>query len=173
MEGIMADVVELQRPEQAPRPAAVGFFEEDSGNRSAMRLMSMLALLTAIAFGAINLLAAIGLLGSNGGGDAITITFGFLIAAFAPKAVQKFAETKLRALNSAKRAARSCAPPHHQSLVELSRHRGPERPKQRQQRGRRLRVEPARVAGSACYTQRIGRGRHQPNYAGGIDAPLS
>jgi hypothetical protein len=82
--------------EQTSPRAAVGFFEEHSGNKSAMRLMSMLALLSAIAFGTINLLAAIGLLGSNGGGaDAITITFGFLIAAFAPKAVQKFAEAKV------------------------------------------------------------------------------
>jgi hypothetical protein len=91
----MQSVVELQRTEQPTLPASVGFFEEDSGTKSAMRLMSMLALLTAIGFGTINLLAAIGLLGSaSGGADTITITFGFLIAAFAPKAVQKFAETK-------------------------------------------------------------------------------
>jgi hypothetical protein len=60
MEGVMPGVVELQMIEQTSPRAAVGFFEEHSGNKSAMRLMSMLALLSAIAFGTINLLAAIG-----------------------------------------------------------------------------------------------------------------
>ena len=92
----MPRLVELATTEQTAAPAPVGFFEEENGNRSSMRLMSMLALLTAIAFGTISLLAAVGVLGSNGGGgESVTITFGFLVAAFAPKAVQKFAEARL------------------------------------------------------------------------------
>jgi hypothetical protein len=54
----------------------VGFFQEDNGNKSSMRLMSFTAILRA-------------------SDEGIYITFGFLIGAFAPKAVQKFAETKL------------------------------------------------------------------------------
>jgi hypothetical protein len=44
------------------------------------------------------MLATVGLLGSpdaSTGGQSITIIFGFLVAAFAPKAVQKFAEAKV------------------------------------------------------------------------------
>jgi hypothetical protein len=63
-----------------------------------MRLMSMMALLTAMGFGTVSMLDAVGLLGTpdaSAGGQSITIIFGFLVAAFAPKAVQKFAEAKV------------------------------------------------------------------------------
>ena len=73
----------------------IGFMQDDQGHQSSMRLMSMMALLSAIVFGALSILAAVGLIGaSSAGADAITITFGFLVAAFAPKAIQKFAEQK-------------------------------------------------------------------------------
>jgi hypothetical protein len=77
----------------------VGFLQDDQGHQSSMRLMSLIALLTAVVFGALSVLAAIEVIGNgSGGADAITITFGFLVAAFAPKAVQKFAEQKTERL---------------------------------------------------------------------------
>jgi len=70
----------------------VGFFQEDNGNLSSMRLMSFVALLASICFGLLTVL-----LDSNDvNASGIYITFGFLIAAFAPKALQKFAETKIK-----------------------------------------------------------------------------
>ena len=71
----------------------VGFFQEENGSNSSMRLMCFLALIAATMFGVLTIH-----LNSNGnsdGGNGLYITFGFLIAAFAPKAVQKFAEQKL------------------------------------------------------------------------------
>lgn len=70
-----------------------GFFEEDHGGRSSMRLMCFVALLASIVFGLLTIL-----LNANGkpdGGTGIYITLAFLVAAFAPKAVQKFAEAKV------------------------------------------------------------------------------
>jgi len=78
-----------ERPLTVPQtlPKA-GFFDEDNGNRSAMRLMSFVALMASIMFGGLTLQG-------GGGSEGLYITFGFLTAAFAPKAVQKFAEQKL------------------------------------------------------------------------------
>ena len=60
---------------------------DDKGNPSFMRLMSLLALL--IAGG----LACVEVLGWGSSGDGKTeLVLYFLVAAFAPKAVQKFAE---------------------------------------------------------------------------------
>lgn len=73
-------------PGKATKP--VGYFEEDSGKKSSMRLMSFVALISAIVFGFLTIL-------QPGGGQGVYITFGFLLAAFAPKALQKFAETKV------------------------------------------------------------------------------
>jgi hypothetical protein len=69
---------------------SVGFFEEISGNKSSMRLMSFIALISAIIFGIITVNKS----GQNQNKDdtGIYITFGFLLSAFAPKALQKFAE---------------------------------------------------------------------------------
>lgn len=75
-------------------PKQVGFFEEDNGNRSSMRLMSFVALIAAIVFGFLTILNPGN--PNNNSEEGIYITFGFLLSAFAPKAVQKFAETKLK-----------------------------------------------------------------------------
>lgn len=73
-------------PPQGPK----GFLEEEPGRKSAMRAMSLCALAAAIVFGALTLLHPEASEGDNG----IYITFSFLIAAFAPKALQKYVEQK-------------------------------------------------------------------------------
>jgi hypothetical protein len=60
------------------------FLQEDNGHFSAMRAMSFVALIAAIAFGAFTI--------TSKNSDGKYITTSFLVAAFAPKAVQKFAE---------------------------------------------------------------------------------
>jgi hypothetical protein len=92
----MATNLRALKSAEAPRTERhIGYMQDDQGHQSSMRLMCMMALLSAIVFGALSILAAMGLIGaSNAGADAITITFGFLVAAFAPKAIQKFAEQK-------------------------------------------------------------------------------
>ena len=70
-----------------------GFFQEDNGSYSSMRLMCFVALLAAIMFGGITIWIASH--GQQDGGNGLIITFGFLVAAFAPKAIQKFAEQKI------------------------------------------------------------------------------
>ena len=67
-----------------------GFLEDDMTNPSSMRLMSMIALITSIIFGLISLLHPL----AKGNINGIYLTVAFLIAAFAPKALQKFAEVK-------------------------------------------------------------------------------
>lgn len=66
----------------------VGFLEESPGHQSSMRLMCLISLFAAIGFGIVTVQRDLK-------GDALYITYGFLIGAFAPKAVQKFAEVKL------------------------------------------------------------------------------
>jgi hypothetical protein len=73
------------------------FFQECDGTNSSMRLMCFTSLIAAIVFGALTLQ-----LSTKDTKDlkqdtstGLYITFGFLISAFAPKAVQKFAEAKL------------------------------------------------------------------------------
>lgn len=68
-----------------------GFLEERPGHKSAMRALSFIALFAAIAFGAVTLTQ------SDAGVEGIYITFGFLLAAFAPKTLQKFAEEAVSA----------------------------------------------------------------------------
>ena len=70
-----------------------GFFQEDNGSHSSMRLMSFFALIAAALFGVLTI--HLNAHGNNDGGNGLYITFGFLLAAFAPKAIQKFAEQKL------------------------------------------------------------------------------
>jgi len=71
-----------------PEEDKTTFFQEDNGNRSSMRLMCFVSLITAIICG---ILVTIG----KGTSDGVIITFGFLVAAFAPKAVQKLAEANI------------------------------------------------------------------------------
>jgi len=70
-----------------------GYLEDDKGNPSSMRLMSMIALFGSIAFGFISILHDSASTSENG----LYITIAFLLAAFAPKALQKFAEVKFPA----------------------------------------------------------------------------
>ena len=64
----------------------VGFLQEEAGSNSSMRLMCFVSLIASIVFASISLQS-----GSVESGE-LYIIFGFLVAAFAPKAVQKFAE---------------------------------------------------------------------------------
>ncbi len=81
---------------QSPAPGPTvpappkGYLEEERGRKSAMRAMSVVALIASIVFGLITLLTSTA--NQNSG---LFITFGFLLAAFAPKALQKFAETNI------------------------------------------------------------------------------
>jgi len=59
-------------------------FQEDNGKYSTMRAMSFIALIAAIVFGAMTI--------TSNDSDGRYITIAFLVAAFAPKAVQRFAE---------------------------------------------------------------------------------
>jgi len=68
-----------------------GYLEEAPGRKSSMRAMSFIALLASIMFGVISMLFSTVDTQQTG----IFLTFGFLLAAFAPKALQKFAETRV------------------------------------------------------------------------------
>ena len=72
----------------------VGFFQEDNGNHSSMRLMSFISLIAAILFGYLTLKMSISITSNSDIG--LYLTFGFLLAAFAPKSVQKFIENKVQ-----------------------------------------------------------------------------
>ena len=67
-----------------------GFLEDHLGHPSSIRLMSVVVLVASIIFGLITILHSTASQGENG----LYITIAFLIAAFAPKALQKFAEHK-------------------------------------------------------------------------------
>ena len=64
------------------------FLEEDNGNLSSMRLMNIIALIAAIVFGGYTLI------NPKVKDVGIELTNTFLLAAVAPKAVQKFIEKK-------------------------------------------------------------------------------
>ena len=73
-----------------PQKISVGFMKEDNGNYSSMRLMSLIALISAIAFGGFTVA------NPEVKDVGINLTFSFLVAAFTPKTVQKFAENKVK-----------------------------------------------------------------------------
>ena len=62
--------------------------EEANGQTSSMRVMCFCSLIVSMVFGFITL--------TTPTTDGVVITFGFLVGAFAPKAVQKFAEEKTK-----------------------------------------------------------------------------
>lgn len=68
------------------QPPQKGFFTDDEGSPSSMRLMSFVSLLLAGALAGINALGW-------GSPDSEHVLY-FLVAAFAPKTVQKFVEKK-------------------------------------------------------------------------------
>jgi hypothetical protein len=83
-----------------------GFLEESPGNSSAMRLMCMMSLVTAITLSVFIIATTPSYKSVDEKGkttlvypprdpQAIYLIYGFLLAAFAPKAIQKFAEQKL------------------------------------------------------------------------------
>ena len=77
-------IVETQsNPSEAEKKFAE-FVQDNNGQYSAMRAMSFIALIAAIVFGAIAIIS------NNSAGKDITTAF--LAAAFAPKAIQRFAE---------------------------------------------------------------------------------
>ncbi len=96
----------MTTPARAAAGPTTGFLEESPGNRSAMRLMCLLALLASIAFAAVTMLRSAPMLSRDSGGQetltypprddtGMIISFAFLLAAFAPKVLQKFAEQRL------------------------------------------------------------------------------
>ena len=69
-----------------PKQTPPGFLKDGNGKPSSMRLMCFLALFASIWFGWMTLHSNVA--SQNG----VYITSGFLLAAFAPKALQKFIE---------------------------------------------------------------------------------
>ncbi len=65
-----------------------GYFQEDNGNKSQMRVMTFLSFLCAGVTGGWVLVRG------DAGGNGMVIFLSYLVAAFAPKVVQKFAEQK-------------------------------------------------------------------------------
>ena len=77
-----------KQPVQKP-----GYLDDDKGAPSSMRLMSVISLFASIGFGSITIFNRVEGTNQNG----LFITFAFLLGAFAPKALQKFAESKFPA----------------------------------------------------------------------------
>jgi hypothetical protein len=73
-----------------PSNQKIGYLEDNQGNPSSIRLMSMIALFASIGFGLITILHS----GARQNENGLYITIAFLITAVAPKALQKFAEAK-------------------------------------------------------------------------------
>lgn len=72
-----------------------GYTTDSTGKPSAMRAMSFVALGTAVVFGATIIAKPLWAPESPTSLDGVYLTTMFLVAAFAPKAVQKFAEIRV------------------------------------------------------------------------------
>lgn len=79
-----SSIVETQSNSSEHGKDLAEFFQGDNEKYSTMRAMSFIALIAAIVFGAITI--------TSNDSEGKYITTAFLVAAFAPKAVQKFAE---------------------------------------------------------------------------------
>lgn len=79
-----SSIVETQPNSSEHGKELAEFFQEDNGKYSTMRAMSFIALIAGIVFGAITI--------TSKDSEGKYITTAFLVAAFAPKAVQRFAE---------------------------------------------------------------------------------
>jgi hypothetical protein len=73
-------------PGNAPKTIPPGFLKDADGKPSSMRLMSLIALFASIYFAWMTLHSA------TSSQNGVYITTAFLLAAFAPKALQKFIE---------------------------------------------------------------------------------
>lgn len=74
--------------EEASREGGKKYLTDDKGNKSLMRLMSFIALISAMLISAVILILDMISLHS------VSLVSLFIFGAFAPKALQKFAETK-------------------------------------------------------------------------------
>ena len=68
-----------------------GFLQENGQINSSMRLMCFISLLSSVGFGCMTLLTP-----QSDSSIGLFITMGFLLGAFAPKALQKMVESKLK-----------------------------------------------------------------------------
>ncbi len=73
----------------SPSERSAGFFQDDEGAASSLRMMCMVSLMGAIMFGVLTL--SLSLKGINDGGNGIYFTLLSLVGAFAPKAIFKAA----------------------------------------------------------------------------------
>ena len=83
----MTEDLKAQTPADKVAQTAKGWLTDDEGNPSSMRLLSTASFFVAVAFGGF---IAVGHVGT----DRLELVIYFLVAAFAPKAVQKFAEKR-------------------------------------------------------------------------------
>jgi hypothetical protein len=79
-----SSVGETQPNSSEHRKELAEFLQGNNGKYSLMRAMSFIALIASIVFGALTI--------TSHNPDGKEITMAFLVAAFAPKAIQRFAE---------------------------------------------------------------------------------
>ena len=80
----MVELPNQDLPKQSTK--TIGFLEEGYKQKSAMRLMCFISLMASLCF------AFISIFKSDTKEVSLQLSYTFLVAAFAPKAIQKFAE---------------------------------------------------------------------------------